>query len=1720
MALLPSPQDILAKVNGTASTALPSPASVLKTAQTASSPTPGSGFLTTGIIKPAVSLYKAATSALQGLGGKLASAYSNETQAFQELGGGKISLTPSDLLSGTKTVASTLGNTIGSVAQGINQGVIRIGKSIEAALPGGTQALSAPASPAEQNLEKSITGATSTPTYQDIYHSARDYALNNNASTHEASLFGGLAVVGSLFADNPLTAPEGGEAVKLTAQGIKDLAAASTDDAAKAVLKREMPALSAHQLEVLAPAFRAAPDEASVQALADGVKQAANSPVRGASAVEGELTPPPPPDQIRAAAEKVNPEPDQLRLQTAELTPGPIGSPSSALEAQQRYQDEIVQPRADMGQARIIGADDLKDYFGNDYNLARHPVYSKAANDLLFQNAKEVDNPNVIFTAGGTGAGKSEFIAKSIAPDFDGVIYDSTLLNYEGAARQIRDLRELGKDVHIYAVIRDPETAYQFTKLREAAGGHPVSEAAFIRSHSQVSDVVSRLHNDLDVPIKVLDVRNITDPEQIRNLKFSADPLAVLEDSRYSVDDVKQAIERARQREGATGGANAGDEKANLPPAGRARENPAGEAAPAGPSGPILRGDNIRQIVPGEKGPAPLSPNLLKAIGEERMPGPIADLLGTKYPFLSERTRELFAQKLAGMKRTPDIEAALRMLSSTDEALKATAPKALAVSAQKASEGGLDREVAAALTPRELDAHIAAVSKALNDPERAALAQQEYDLLWEHASQPVLNRMNEVELERSYLNDVLDSHPAEPLYSTYYKKLGRDVDDPTYALQDVMGSAQLKAKKVFTTGSGKLAKYEESARGLDTFIHELGYEDFDAAQAAVEQYKKVLDRRNALTDELHALRPRARAIRILQPFMEDVPVIQRKDVGAIDALAHPDAIRGAYKDISGFAGSFRDLARNFEHVFGEHYGAVKKAVLDPFDAAKGRYVDEVKKLGDELEAGITKPFGFKRGSKESQAIMDYGERELAKNRVVPGINFNYTSEDGLVKAFGREKADKIIEAEQWFRSEYDRLIDEANEVRGRIYPNQPSKLIPKRSDYFRHYQELGGDFKGLVNLFENPAGIDPQLAGISEFTKPSSKFLSFAQRRLGQGSERDAIGGFLDYAPAFSYMKHIDPEIGKFRFLRRRLAENAPVPGTKELVEKEGERGLEQQDGINNFLEYLDDFANDLAGKTNPVDRYLQKIVPGGRKTMKVLSWVNSRIKANQIVGNLSSSVAQAFNLPQMIASAKGYMLPGAQRSLASIFTKDPAMEASTFLKERYMHPLENRFKLDWVDHPIKAGTERATQFAAWMTQALDEASTKLGWQAHYALAQDQIAKSVDGVVRLNGVPYTDPGKLADDVVRKLVAGRGIGEVPLGQKSKLAQIGMPFQVEVANSWWAMKDMLTKSGSPARAMGTLATFLVASYLMNEAAQRIRGSRVVFDPINSVIQGTSDAINELQDDGSPMRAATIFVGRQLGEILSNVPLGQTFASAVPDTWLQGIGFPGGKQEIFGNANPGRFGSGLLALEGFADPLFKLLPPVGGAQAEKTYQGIKAMLAGHATTADGKVSFKTSQSPLSVAQAVLFGKNATPEAQKYYADQDQLFMRIYRQDYKRTELNIQAEGVWKQAQDINKSQGKDAAIQFLASSTKASPELADAVKGVATSEAQGLTGTDRLVSMLGVNNGERAKYILETVKTMDSREEQISFLQRLSDEKLASKLVAQQLVVLGLGGALHAK
>jgi hypothetical protein len=668
------------------------------------------------------------------------------------------------------------------------------------------------------------------------------------------------------------------------------------------------------------------------------------------------------------------------------------------------------------------------------------------------------------------------------------------------------------------------------------------------------------------------------------------------------------------------------------------------------------------------------------------------------------------------------------------------------------------------------------------------------------------------------------------------------------------------------------------------------------------------------------------------------------------------------KDLTGMQAALRDVYRNFEHVFGSQFPMIKKELLDPLDESRGKFVDMQKAWTDELDKTIVKKLGIKAKTREAAAVQEYGEGDI-----------DYET---LKKRFGQKRADNIVEADAWFRVAYNDLLDRVNASIARIYPGQADKLIPKRRSYYRHFREFSS-LAGLMNIFDTPANISSRLAGISEHTKPKSKWLSFAQRRLGIETEVDAVRGFIDYLPAAAYATHISPNIPRFRLLAKELRiSTAERPDdkqrlaalyearrvTKDPLQKDEIQGridsISQKNYLNQFIAFLDDYAGALAGKTNPyLDRDIQKLF--GRKVVSVLNWANSRVKANVILMNAGTAIVQIANAPMAIGHTKLYSILGFGDSIAQVFgQKKDAINQSTFLRTRYAESMYDKFDRGWVTETIPYPM-RLRNFAKWMLIVGDEVTSKFIWNSFYEKA---VARKIP-----------QPIKYADDMTRKMVAGRSAGEVPLLQQAKAFQVLAPFMIEVQNLNWELKDRIKDKD-----FSTLVVFLIANWLLNSLFEKIKGHRVTLDPLDA-------AIDAFTGDKTPEQR----LGRLIGEILSNVPGGYLAMGFYPEygTKYGDYQLPTRKQ-FFGEETV-RFGKGLLQ-SGISDPLYKLIPPLGGSQAKKIIGGNKAISEGKVM--HGKKAIYVSDDAINRLMANLFGPYGMREVREYFKERLQKSQERY--------------------------------------------------------------------------------------------------------------------------------
>lgn len=658
-----------------------------------------------------------------------------------------------------------------------------------------------------------------------------------------------------------------------------------------------------------------------------------------------------------------------------------------------------------------------------------------------------------------------------------------------------------------------------------------------------------------------------------------------------------------------------------------------------------------------------------------------------------------------------------------------------------------------------------------------------------------------------------------------------------------------------------------------------------------------------------------------------------------------------------------DFYRNMRNLFNQD---TANKVTGEFDQAKLSNVNLNNELASDLKKNIVDKYNIQKGSKDSALIQKYGEGLISLEQL---------------KSQSPKNWQNIVEADKYFRKQYDTLIDKINESRKKIYPNVEktiqeyennveeigkkivskqaelkatnknttkydnirnqinnlnlrrksyidmlesdeilkNKRVEKRQDYYRHFQEMAEGFKALGNILTTSSDISPKMVGISEFTKPNAKFSSITQQRKTNKTTYDAIGGFLNYIPTASYMINIDPQIYKLRKM------------TSDLREQMG-----GDTSANKAIQFLTDFTNKLAGKTTGIDREIQKYVPGGRTALKGVDWLNGRIKSNMILGNVNSAISQVLNLPQVVGKVKNPVL--LTKGFIDTFNAKTDYSQSQFITERYKSDILSQFDNKMIDQPKK--------LAKWMLEALDEKVTKTGWNALY---QDAINKNIE-----------NPVQYADNNIRDLVAGRGIGEKTLLQESKTFNLIAPFTVEVGNLMRVMGDFAKQKDIA----GLIILFVMAN-LLNKGIKKIGASGKTFDPIEAV----KDALSE--EDLSIFER----LGRVGGEVLSNVPLGQQIATLYPE---YGSDTMPSRKQLFGDNDPTRYGTGSVYSKVFTKPLTSVVTPYGGSQLEKIKKGYDIISKG-GEYKKGKLKYPVDKNFANTVRALAFG--STKETQEFY-------------------------------------------------------------------------------------------------------------------------------------------
>lgn len=562
---------------------------------------------------------------------------------------------------------------------------------------------------------------------------------------------------------------------------------------------------------------------------------------------------------------------------------------------------------------------------------------------------------------------------------------------------------------------------------------------------------------------------------------------------------------------------------------------------------------------------------------------------------------------------------------------------------------------------------------------------------------------------------------------------------------------------------------------------------------------------------------------------------------------------------------------------------------------------------------------------------------------------------------------------------------------GAIYEGK--RILP-RKDYFHHAQEMLSDYTVLDFLKPKNVNedISPALAGISDQTKPKSRWWG-AMFHRGNGTYfASASNAMASYIGMAEYKLAYDPLTNYFRKMEGAMRTSADTVNAK---------------NASGFIEWTKDWTDGIAGKSDHViDRGVQKAI--GRQMLNSINNVNKRVRANKVMGNIRTMVVQGSNLANAtgyIPSAKAWQ-QGLQAFVDYHFNPDSNMRQllsqSEFMSQRYgangMNILEGDGKgVKWL--------------AAQGLELLQHWGDDLTWFSAYSQFNNNPDAAMSGMKRRyeNAIDY------ADDITRRSVAGRGVGEGALLNNSKVINTLAPFQTEVLNQWNAFfehaKDLKASPEARKRAAKGLASLEVSTYLFNLITEALIGDKILgFDFINAIAEAIQNYRDDDDEDKNALDLAKGIAQSSLGTMVDAAPYANIIANLLDKET---------NEKIFGKEHsPTRYGGGNIGLQAAADGILwgldtaekiidgisdktsaedviksldweggletagNFVTPWGGTQLARTVKGLETFFRGGKYDKKGNLQYAVAKTPVNFLRAATLGRSILPEHQEWIA------------------------------------------------------------------------------------------------------------------------------------------
>lgn len=652
---------------------------------------------------------------------------------------------------------------------------------------------------------------------------------------------------------------------------------------------------------------------------------------------------------------------------------------------------------------------------------------------------------------------------------------------------------------------------------------------------------------------------------------------------------------------------------------------------------------------------------------------------------------------------------------------------------------------------------------------------------------------------------------------------------------------------------------------------------------------------------------------------------------------------------------------------------------------------------------------------ESYAVQWLGEAEFNRDylkqhpRVERRGGMTFDEWNAAIQEFEKQNPNldlgKVRAAVKVFHEVYDKMFQDMNRVR----IENGYEPVNYLQGYFPHFQENeeGGS---ILQKFARAAGIEGDVSplpatinGLTANFKPGIRYMANIQNRLGYATAYDALQGFDRYIEVATDVIFHTADIQRLRALATQIRYRASDEGLKQRIDAimmnpflNPDEANEQvanltkngRYGLANFVDELDEYTNLLAGKKSRLDRGMEKTF--GRRFYNVMKKFESRVGANMVAANVGSALTNFIPIAQAAAQTGGWnMVIGMRATLKNYWNADGLSAASVFINNR-----------SGYERLAESTMDKVSEKAGILMEIVDRFTTGSVVRARYYQNLQR------------GMSETSAMQEADQFAAGVMADRSKGSTPTlySARNPLVKLFTQFQLEVNNTLsWVFKDLYQEE----RKKGILALckamfgWMLGSWVLNEAYEAMTGRRMGQDPFDIIndtvgditgyqIPNTIDAMISGEWDFTTQQEDAYGVAANLTQnLLGELPFTQVLtmlglevdngriavASALPD--LGAIFKAATSKEIAPEKR------GYTIRRELAKPAYYLVPPFGGGQARKLIQGGVAAWKGGSYSVDNEgrdilqypvYNDNPADRAKSWAQALLFGKTATEEAQSW--------------------------------------------------------------------------------------------------------------------------------------------